>query len=140
MKLLIAILLLISPTLVKAQEVTIIDKSVTGYKANVSKQGSTFGLRTDEVPATTVYEGRVTVTTAGTRVQLSSSSIPVRSVCVKALTANTGNMLVGDSTVSVSNGYELPKDLSVCLDVNNLNLVYVDATVNGEKVCYIGIN
>lgn len=123
-----------------AQEVVIRDSVTTGYKANVNKLGTKYGLGVDSTPASTVYEGQVTVTTSGTRVQLSGSSVPIRSVCIKAMTANTGNMYLGDITVSSSNGYEMPSDTSVCIDINNLNLIYVDSSVNGEKVSYLGIN
>lgn len=123
-----------------SQEVVIRDNVTTGYKANVNKLGTKYGLGVDATPATTIYEGQVTVTTAGTRVQLSVSSVSIRSVCIKAMTANTGKMYIGDVTVSASNGYEMPNDSSICMEINNLNLIYVDSSVNGEKVSYLGIN
>lgn len=122
-----------------AQEVVIRDNVTTGYKANVNKLGTKYGLGVDSTPATTLYFNQVTVTTAGTRVQLASTT-SIRSVCIKALNGNTGKIYIGDVTVSASNGYELPKDVSVCLDINNLSLVYVDSSVNGEKVAYIAVN
>lgn len=136
----VLILLLFLSQIVMAQEVVIRDAVTTGNKAPVNKLGTKFGLGVDSTPASTIYEGQVAVSTAGSRVQLSGSSVPIRSVCIKALTGNTGKMYVGDVTVASSNGYEMPKDLSVCLDVNNLNLIYIDASVNGESVAYIAIN
>lgn len=123
-----------------SQEVIIRDNAISGYKAPVRKMGTAYGLGVDSTPATTLYEGVVTVTTAGTRVQLSGSSVAIRSVCIKGQHANTGNIYVGDILVSATVGYELPADASVCLDVNNLNLIYIDSSVNGEKASYIGIN
>ncbi len=125
---------------VYAQEVIITDNTTSGYKANVNKLGTKFGLGVDSTPATTIFDNQVTVTTAGTSVQLSGSSVPVRSVCIKAMTANTGKMYIGNSSVSATVGYELPNDSSICVEVNNLNLIYVDSSVNGEKVSYLGIN
>lgn len=139
MKILLIIFFL-SFTNAYAQEVVIRDAVTTGYKANVNKLGTKYGLGVDSTPATTLFEGTVTVTTAGTRVQLSGSSIPVRSVCIKAQNANTGLMYVGDVLVSATVGYELTSNASICLDVNNLNLIYIDSSVNGEKVSYLGIN
>ncbi len=136
----ILILLILISNISYAQEVVIRDAVTTGYKANVNKLGTKYGVGVDSIPATSIYTAQITVTTAGTRVQLSGSSVPIRSVCVKALTGNTGKMYVGDITVSSSIGYELPKDVSICLDVNNLNLIYIDSSVNGEKVSYLGIN
>lgn len=142
MRLLLFILLLIVPFSLFAapSEQVITDPKITGYKANVNKLGTSYGLAVDSTPATTIFINQVTVTTAGTRVQLSGASTPIRSICVKALTGNTGKMYVGDVTVASSNGYELPKDVSVCLDVNNINLIYVDSSVNGEKVSYVAVN
>lgn len=137
-KILLIIVLMASN--VFAQEVVIRDSVTTGYKANVSKLGTKYGVNTDSVPATTLYFGQVTITTSGTRVQLSGSSVSVRSVCIKALHADTGKIYVGDITVASSNGYELVSDISICLDINNLNLVYIDSSVNSEGVSYIGIN
>lgn len=137
-RLLILLMFLVEPVL--AQEVIIRDNTTSGYKAPVNKIGTKYGLGVDSTPASTIYINQVTVTTAGTRVQLSGSSIPVRSVCIKALNGNTGKMYIGDVTVASSNGYEMPKDVSICLDVNNLNLIYVDSSVNGEKVAYVAVN
>lgn len=83
--------------------------------------------------------GQTTVTTAGTEVILNANQ-PCRSVIIKALAANTGIMYVGnagDNTVSSSTGYPLSKDDYVVLEVLNLNGIYVDASVNGEKVAWI---
>jgi len=120
-------------------ESVLTDPITTGYKANVNKLGTKYGLGVDATPATSVIINQVTVTTALTRVQLASTTA-IRSVCIKANHANTGKMYIGDITVAASTGYELPADVSVCLDINNLNLVYVDSSVNGEKVSYVAIN
>lgn len=139
-KLILILLFLMLCRNVFAQEVVIRDYTTTGNKANVSKLGTKYGVNTDPLPAASILFNQVSVTTAGTRVQLSGSSVPVRSVCIKALHADTGKIYVGDVTVASSNGYELIADISVCMDINNLNLVYLDSSVNGEGVSYIGVN
>jgi hypothetical protein len=83
--------------------------------------------------------GQTTVTTAGTEVQLNANQA-CKSVIIKALTSNTGIMYIGNdgaNAVSSSTGYPLNKDEYVVLEVLNLNNVYVDASVNGEKVAWI---
>jgi hypothetical protein len=83
--------------------------------------------------------GQTTVTTAGTEVQLNANQA-CNSVIIKALSTNTGIMYVGNdgaNAVSSSTGYPLNKDEYVVLEVLNLNNVYVDASVNGEKVAWI---
>lgn len=136
----VLILLVLFTQVVIAQEVVVRDSVNTGYKAPVNKLGTKFGLGVDATPASSVFEGKVNVTTAGTRVQISGSSVPIRSVCIKALHADTGKIYIGDVTVASSNGYELVADISVCADVNNLNLLYIDSSVNGEGVTYFAVN
>lgn len=88
---------------------------------------------------TTPYNGKKTVTTAGTRVTLASSQA-VKSVTIKALATNTGLIYVGDSSVSSSNGYQLSAGESISIDIANLNTVNLDSSVSGESVTYIGVN
>jgi LysM repeat protein len=84
----------------------------------------------------------VTVTTAGTRVQVSGSDLYVYSVSVQAKKANTGKIYVGDSSVSSSRGYQLEPGEVITLngfdgkatEEFNVTDLYVDATVNGEGV------
>ena len=84
--------------------------------------------------------GQTTVTTAGTEVQLHANQ-PCNSVIIKALTANTGIMYVGNdgaNAVSSTTGYPLSSGESpIVLEVKNLSQIYIDASVNGEKVAWI---
>ena len=84
--------------------------------------------------------GQTTVTTAGTEVQLNADQA-CNAVLIKAVTANTGIMYVGNdgtNAVSSSTGYPLSSAESpIILEVKNLNQIYVDASVNGEKVAWI---
>lgn len=90
-----------------------------------------------------------TVTTAGTRVALSSTDLKVSAVLVQALSTNTGFIHVGDVTVLASTllGVRLgiPSSGSTPASVtfssahfggNDVNLAdfYIDSTVNGEGV------
>lgn len=88
-------------------------------------------------PYTIVGNGVTTVSTAGSAVQLSASSTPTGSITIRALSTNTGIIFVGSSSVSSANGFELSADEVVSLDLNNLNKVYLDCSVNGEGVSYI---
>lgn len=89
------------------------------------------------VPAV-IFNGKKTVTTAGTRVALATTQVLLSGVNIKALAANTGTIYVGDSTVSSANGYALAAGQSVYVEVSNLITVYLDSSVNGEGVTYIG--
>lgn len=81
-------------------------------------------------------DGARTVTTAGTRVQLSASSVPCRRVYIQALVGNTGSIYVGGSTIAAGRGIELLATATITLEVSDLNLVYLDSSVNGEGVSY----
>lgn len=91
------------------------------------------------VTPTAVYNGKTTVTTAGTRVALASSQT-VKSVTVKALSTNTGFIYVGNSSVANTNGFQLKAGDTVSLDLSNLATVYIDSSVNGEGITYIANN
>lgn len=86
-----------------------------------------------------VGDGRKTVTTAGTAVALASSTA-CESVCVTALSTNTGTVVVGASTVVAAagtrRGTPLAANESVTFNVGDLSKIYVDSTVNGEGVSF----
>lgn len=86
-----------------------------------------------------IGSGSKTVTTAGTRVQLSTISVPCKKVTVQSMYANTGNMYLGDSTVSSANGLVLYPGAATSFTPtpSNLNLLWIDAAVSGEGIIYL---
>jgi hypothetical protein len=88
---------------------------------------------------------RKAVTTAGTRVALSSTAKYVKKLKIKALPGNTGVMYLGDVAVSASNGYPLAAGAEISLvdlfwkdgDVVDLSVLYIDSAVNGEGVSLV---
>lgn len=84
----------------------------------------------------TIGDGSKNVTTAGSRVQLSASSVPVKKVTVQAKTANTQNIYVGGSTIAAGRGIILLPFNSILLTPSDLNLVFIDSDVNGEGVTF----
>ena len=87
--------------------------------------------------ATAIQNGQKTVTTAGTRVALASSTAITHSVTIKALHGNSGWIYVGNSSVASSNGLVLDAGESCEIEVANLSTVYIDSSVNGEGVSYV---
>lgn len=85
---------------------------------------------------TTFYHGQTTVTTAGTEVALASSQALLSGVTIKAMAGNTGFMYVGKNPVTSTTGFELDAGEQIFIETDNLADVYVDSSVNGEKVCY----
>lgn len=90
--------------------------------------------------AGTIGDGRTTVTTSGTEVQISGSSVPCLSLTITAELDNTDVIVVGTSTVvaalATRRGTPLSPGESVTLAIDNLNKVYIDAMVNTEGVTY----
>lgn len=85
------------------------------------------------------FSGQVTVTTAGTAVQGPDVDCP-GGVIVRALAANTGKMYVGNDgagDVASTTGFELDASEKVYIPVSNLKDLWVDSSVNGEKVCWV---
>lgn len=86
----------------------------------------------------------VTVATPGTRVQLSATPVlDSASIIIQADTANTGNVYVGDVTVTSLNGILLPPGAAISLDGDEVggnylqidaDKVYIDAATSGNKV------
>lgn len=85
-----------------------------------------------------------TVTTAGSRVQLSTTQLLTEAFTIIAKRANTGYIYSGYSDVSASNGVELaardsnakegkPTNRGVIKQFD-LSKVYIDSSVNGEGV------
>lgn len=86
----------------------------------------------------------VTITTAGTRVQVSSASQPVISVYVEALKSNTGVIYLGVSDVSstkyiaalaAGQGFGISTDARGRLGGElQLSTLWADSSVNGDKL------
>jgi hypothetical protein len=87
---------------------------------------------------TTIYNGKKTVTTAGSRVTLSTTQA-VKSVTIKALYSNTGSIYVGNATVSSANGLELLAGDSVNFDISDIANIYLDSSVNAEGVTFLAV-
>ena len=91
-----------------------------------------------------VVHASKTVTTAGTRVQFSTSDLPVLSIYFEALDTNTGKIYIGTSTVSSSDYVaELDAKVGVSIEAGEmhgtlqefiLSDFWIDSSVNGEKV------
>ena len=84
--------------------------------------------------------GQITVTTAGTAVQ--GDDAPGNAFALKAHHDNTDAVWVGNVSgdVTNANGYVLEAGESVVVYVANLNHLYFDADVNGEKICWLKLN
>jgi len=80
------------------------------------------------------------VTTAGTPVQISATSLPVTglNLVIKAKLANTGAITVGNSSANALNSdtkcFRLQANEKITLHIKDLSTVWIDSTVNGEGV------
>jgi len=101
------------------------------------------GITIDEIRgiglglSSTIGSGNRTVTTAGTRVQLSTSSVAIKWVEIVAKEANTSNIWVGGSNVANGTGRPLVGLQSIRIETNDLSNIWLDSQVNGEGVTYV---
>ena len=79
-------------------------------------------------------------TDVGTSAEVLTSSTACKHVDIMAATANTGIIYVGGSGVASSTGIALYAGDVYSLDIDNLNDVYVLASVNGEDVQWVYYN
>lgn len=101
----------------------------------LSKQRNS--VETQEIVADTIGDGSQTVTTAGTRVQLTSTVTPCRLVNIFAKAGNTGNIFVGGSTVSSTRGMVLEQARSTdWFPIDDLSKIYIDAAISSDGVQY----
>jgi len=88
---------------------------------------------------TSITDGSKDVATAGTRVTLVAAATPARYVIITAKQGNTGYIWVGGATVANGSGSPLKKRESITLAIDDLQKVYLDATVNGDGVTYTAL-
>ena len=90
-----------------------------------------------------VFDGRKTVTAAGTAEALSSVPLKVKTLTVQAFEANTLAVSVGGATVVAADGTERGIKLFALsthpFEDVDLNTIYVDAQFSGEGVSFAGI-
>ncbi len=111
----------------------------TAASLNATVVGTgTFAVQATVASPGTIFNGKTTVATAGSRVTLAASQT-VRSIVIKALAANTGTIYVGNTSVAASNGLQLAAGDAVSFDLTNLNTVNLDSSVNGEGVTYMAV-
>lgn len=82
--------------------------------------------------------GQTAVAVCGAEVALTTTSALISGVTVKALHGNTGWIYVGANPVTSTTGYVLDAGEAVFIETDNLADVYVDCSVGGEGVSYIG--
>ena len=95
-----------------------------------------------------VTNSLVTVASAGTPVQVSTSVKMVNSVSIQASSGNTGIIYVGDSGVTAANGHELAGgevlvinafDKPFNLEEMDLSKLYIDAATSADTARIISV-
>lgn len=102
------------------------------------KVNTTITSTVNPAQPTTLIAFRTTVTTAGSRVQLASNVLTIGAI-LEAPSTNTGLIYVGDVTVSSTVfGAELQPGQSTSVALDNTNRIYIDSSVNGDKMSALG--
>jgi hypothetical protein len=121
-----------------------IDAALPAGTNAIGKLAANSGVDIGDVDVTsvsapsTVFAGQKTVTTAGTEVSLASSQTLTQGVWIKALHANTGFIYVGLNGVTSTTGFVLDNGESVFVPIANISTIFIDSSVNGEGVSYLG--
>lgn len=110
--------------------------AVTVTSGNITSTVTSGNINTTETSPTFIGDDSQVVTTAGTRVALSSSTLPIKYVIITAKLANTGSIWVGGITIAAGRGRPLVALQSERIDINYLSNVYIDADVSGEGVTF----
>jgi len=123
--------------------VILVDENSQYYKAEGGGEGgsivmSSSGVGPRQLNNSVFGSDRITVTTAGTRVQLPDQ--PCAEVTITGHENNTDVVVVGGVNVVAANatrkGQPLEPLQSITLRIDNLNKIYIDAKVNGEGATY----
>lgn len=119
-------------------EVQIQDQS--GVVINPATEETLQAIASGLGTTTNIYDGSKDVTSAGTAVPLSATSVPISRVVVTAKEQNVGTVVVGSSTVvaaqATRRGTPLTPLSSMDLSVSDLNKVYIDAENNNDGVTF----
>lgn len=89
-------------------------------------------------PISSVKTGQKTLTNTGSAVPMAGSTA-VYSLTIKALSANTSAVYVGNSTQTTATGFPLKASESISLDIDNLNDLYIIVKKTGEGISYLSI-
>lgn len=85
-----------------------------------------------------LLSGVITVTTAGTAVQ--GPNVQGDGFFIRAKSTNTGLGYTGNDgagDVASTNGYEMSAGDQIYIGVQNLNELWFDTAVSGEKFCWL---
>jgi hypothetical protein len=84
--------------------------------------------------------GQITIAAAGTAQQ--GTDIPGTLFALKAHPDNADTVWTGEVTgdVAATNGYPLNPGESVVVQLANLNHLWFDADVNGDKICWLALS
>ena len=109
-----------------------------GTQINPATEDTLADIKAAVEAKNSIGDGTATVTTAGTRVQL--PDVSCKRVFIQAHESNAGTIVVGGSTVvaalSGRRGFALYSTQGEWFNVNNLSLLWIDATANNDKINY----
>ena len=121
--------------------------SLPAGSAAIGKLAANSGVDIGDVDVTSTVQpvgfssvGHGSNTDVGTSAEVLTSSTACKHVDIMAATANTGIIYVGGSGVTTTTGIALYAGDVYSLDIDDLNDVYVIASVNGEDVQWVYYN
>ena len=119
-------------------------KQVTAFSQGLNSADLKKYLKANSTIGQGIGDGRQTVTTPGTRVQLSATSVVCKKIDIVAELDNTDVVVVGGSTcvaaLATRRGVPLMPGDVLTVEISNLNLIYIDAVIATEGVTYAYTN
>jgi len=127
------------------------DKGIMALGVRNDGLSTTFGADGDYTPFQVAAEGALYtthgvtggadgVTTDNTNGTVLGGDVICQKIDIQAQTDNTGVIAVGftgvDATIATGTGIILYPGDTYSLEINNLNLIYIESSVNGEGVRY----
>jgi len=93
-------------------------------------------------PSGRIGGGRAVCTTAGTANVIVTTNVPCSWVIIQAETDNAGNVMIGDSSVDITdtsqtNGIILDAGESITLPISDLGELYIDSGTSGDGITYL---
>jgi hypothetical protein len=111
----------------------LVDPTTGRLKVNTTVTGN---LTVDNLGTAIITGQKVVEVTSTAIVVVASETLVKNGVIVQALAGNSTTVVVGGSTVTTANGYQLQAGQATSIAIDDLHKLYVNGTA-GDGVCFI---
>lgn len=108
-----------------------------GIKALYTDSSGRLTVTLNELTTSRLIHDSMPVTTIGTALRLTTNSVSIKFVEIRAGVTNMGAIFVGNASVDKTNGYQLTRNATLRWRIDNLNKIYIDASTANDEVTFI---